>query len=42
MAEFTVKDAVYYFGRITNLETHVIEKRFNDLSTLLDLPPENR
>lgn len=42
MGEFTVKDAVYYFGRLYGLEEDKIEERFSLLFKLLDLPDENR
>ena len=42
MGEFTVKDAIYYFGRIFNMPEKKIDERFNELSNLLDLPPADR
>ncbi|RZC39443.1 ABC tran, AAA 21, and/or DUF258 domain containing protein [Asbolus verrucosus] len=42
VAEFTVKDAIYYFGRIFDMPEKKIDERFNELSSLLDLPPESR
>ncbi|XP_056637728.1 uncharacterized protein LOC130445863 [Diorhabda sublineata] len=40
--EFTVKDAVYYFGRLFGMEKEIIMERYNDLHKLLDLPPHDR
>ncbi|CAH1102721.1 unnamed protein product [Psylliodes chrysocephalus] len=40
--EFTVKDAIYYFGRIFNMTEKAIEERYKTLDELLNLPPENR
>jgi ABC-type multidrug transport system ATPase subunit len=42
VGEFTVKDAIYYFGRIFDMSEKTIEARFVELSNLLDLPPEDR
>ncbi|XP_063926637.1 ABC transporter G family member 20-like [Zophobas morio] len=42
VGEFTVKDAIYYFGRIFNMPEKKIDERFNELSNLLDLPPADR
>ncbi|XP_017786452.1 PREDICTED: ABC transporter G family member 23-like [Nicrophorus vespilloides] len=42
VGEFTVKDAVYYFGRILNMPDKLIYDRFQELKRLLDLPPDNR
>lgn len=42
VAEFTVRDAVYYFGRILNMDDWLIEERFQKLKVLLDLPPDDR
>ncbi|XP_050310195.1 ABC transporter G family member 23-like isoform X2 [Anthonomus grandis grandis] len=42
VGEFTVKDAVFYFGRILNMEDKLILERFKKLSVLLELPPEDR
>ncbi|XP_077286475.1 ABC transporter G family member 20 [Arctopsyche grandis] len=42
VGEFTVKNAVYYFGRLYGLEEDKIEERFSLLFKLLDLPDENR
>ncbi|KAL1498317.1 hypothetical protein ABEB36_009133 [Hypothenemus hampei] len=42
VGEFTVKDAVFYFGRILNMEDKLIQERFTKLSKLLELPPDDR
>ncbi|XP_066145077.1 ABC transporter G family member 23-like [Euwallacea fornicatus] len=42
VGEFTVKDAVYYFGRVLNMDNKLISERFNKLSKLLELPPADR
>ncbi|CAH0554397.1 unnamed protein product [Brassicogethes aeneus] len=42
VGEFTVKDAIFYFGRILEMEDELIEQRFYHLSKLLELPPEDR
>ncbi|XP_044267238.1 ABC transporter G family member 20-like [Tribolium madens] len=42
VGEFTVKDAIFYFGRIFDMPEKMLEERFNELSGLLDLPPEDR
>lgn len=42
VGEFTVKGAVYYFGKILNMKEEVIEERFQKLSKLLELPPDDR
>ncbi|XP_043476598.1 ABC transporter G family member 23 isoform X2 [Leptopilina heterotoma] len=40
--EFTVLNALYYFGRINGVNEDMIEKRYLELATLFDLPPKNR
>ena len=40
--EFTIKEVIYYFGRISGMTYQRIEERFNFLKILLDLPPEER
>ncbi|KAJ0170714.1 hypothetical protein K1T71_013486 [Dendrolimus kikuchii] len=42
VAEFTVRDAVYYFARIYGMEPHKMVERFEFLSSLLELPPGGR
>lgn len=42
IAEFTVKGIVFYFGRIFGMSEKQISSRFRELSTLLDLPPDDR
>ncbi|CAG9760962.1 unnamed protein product [Ceutorhynchus assimilis] len=42
VGEFTVRDAVFYFGRILNMPETLISERFEKLSMLLDLPPDDR
>lgn len=40
--EFTIKEVIYYFGRISGMTYQKIEERFNFLKILLDLPSEER
>ncbi|XP_076266304.1 ABC transporter G family member 23-like isoform X2 [Rhynchophorus ferrugineus] len=42
VGEFTVKDAVFYFGRLLKMDDKVIKERFRHLSKLLELPPDDR
>ncbi|KAJ8945137.1 hypothetical protein NQ318_001602 [Aromia moschata] len=42
VGEFTIKDAVYYFGRIFNMEDSLISQRYRKLHSLLELPPDDR
>lgn len=42
ISEFSVKGAVYYFGRIFDLPDQKLAERFQFLSKLLDLPPADR
>lgn len=42
VAEFTVKGAVYYFGRIFGMEEKLIDEKYQSLAKLLDLPPSDR
>lgn len=42
VGEFTVKDAIFYFGRIFHMAEKNIEERFYELSNLLNLPDENQ
>lgn len=42
MGEFTVKDAIFYFGRVLNMNEKLINERFNKLTKLLELPPADR
>lgn len=39
---FTIKEIIYYFGRICGVHSEDIEKNFNILKDLLELPDENR
>lgn len=40
--EFTIKEIIFYFGRIYGLSSEIIENRFGFLSKLLELPDEDR
>lgn len=40
--EFTVKDAIYYFGTILRMDRKLLEERFQYIHKLLDLPPADR
>ncbi|CAG9856408.1 unnamed protein product [Phyllotreta striolata] len=40
--EFTVKDAIFYFGRIYNMKESDIKARYKELLDLLHLPPDDR
>ncbi|XP_075986794.1 ABC transporter G family member 23-like [Anticarsia gemmatalis] len=42
VGEFTVRDAIYYFGRIYGMKMEKMVERFEFLSTLLDLPSGGR
>ncbi|KAG5872759.1 hypothetical protein JTB14_030154 [Gonioctena quinquepunctata] len=42
VGEFTVKDAIYYFGRIFGMEDSLINERYRNLHSLLELPPDDR
>lgn len=42
VGEFTVSDAMYYFGRLANKNDVDISSRFRELKELLDLPPSER
>ncbi|KAJ8920069.1 hypothetical protein NQ315_011723 [Exocentrus adspersus] len=42
VGEFTVKDAVFYFGRICGMEEQSINDRYHTLHALLELPPDSR
>lgn len=42
VAEFTVRDALYYFGRIYGMSNSLLAERFEFLSNLLELPGANR
>ncbi|KAJ2941532.1 hypothetical protein O0L34_g14584 [Tuta absoluta] len=42
VGEFTVRDAVYYFGRIYGMKTQKLVERFDFLSSLLELPSGGR
>ncbi|XP_050499822.1 ABC transporter G family member 23-like isoform X1 [Diabrotica virgifera virgifera] len=42
VGEFTVRDAIFYFGRIFGMKESRIEERFSELSEFLNLPPDNR
>ncbi|XP_023938572.1 ABC transporter G family member 23 [Bicyclus anynana] len=42
VAEFTVRDAVYYFGRIYGMKTKKLAERFDFLTNLLELPSGGR
>lgn len=40
--EFTIKEMIYYFGRIYGLKDEKLENKFQFLKNLLDLPTESR
>ena len=40
--EFTIKEVIYYFGRIYGMKDGKIKDQFNFLKKLLDLPPASR
>lgn len=40
--EFSIKETIYYFGRIYGMNTERIRERYKLLKELLDLPPGNR
>ncbi|RVE44049.1 hypothetical protein evm_011286 [Chilo suppressalis] len=42
VGEFTVRDALYYFGRIYGMKSGRLKERFDFLSSLLELPSEGR
>ncbi|KAI2474062.1 ATP binding cassette (ABC) protein subfamily G member, 23-like [Diabrotica virgifera virgifera] len=42
VGEFTVQDAIYYFGRIFLMDDDVIATRYRELHKLLELPPNDR
>ncbi|XP_072934159.1 ABC transporter G family member 20-like [Epargyreus clarus] len=42
VAEFTVRDAIYYFGRVYGMKNQKLEERFDFLSSLLELPSGGR
>ncbi|CAH2096872.1 unnamed protein product [Euphydryas editha] len=42
VGEFTVRDAVYYFGRIYGMKKQKLKERFDFLLNLLDLPSGSR
>ncbi|KAL4708562.1 hypothetical protein ACJJTC_014170 [Scirpophaga incertulas] len=42
VGEFTVRDAIYYFGRIYGMKPAKLKEKFAFLSSLLDLPNEGR
>ncbi|CAK1540981.1 unnamed protein product [Leptosia nina] len=42
VAEFSVRDALYYFGRIYGMSAQQLSQRFDFLSSLLELPPAER
>ncbi|XP_030754576.1 ABC transporter G family member 23-like [Sitophilus oryzae] len=42
VGEFTVRDAVFYFGRLLKMNDKIIKERFRHLSKLLELPPDGR
>ncbi|XP_063369066.1 ABC transporter G family member 23-like isoform X1 [Cydia amplana] len=42
VGELTVRDAIYYFGRIYGMKMKKLTDRFEFLSNLLDLPPAGR
>ncbi|XP_030758444.1 ABC transporter G family member 20-like isoform X2 [Sitophilus oryzae] len=41
VSEYTIQESVFYFGRLANMDTISITNRFEELSTLLELPPRN-
>lgn len=40
--EFTVKDSVYFFGRIYNMDSSAIEEKYQQLKKMLELPSDER
>jgi ABC-type Na+ transport system ATPase subunit NatA len=42
VGEFTVKGALKYFGLIVGMSNEETEERFEFLSSLLNLPPQDR
>ncbi|KAL0861050.1 hypothetical protein ABMA27_009566 [Loxostege sticticalis] len=42
VGEFTVRDAISYFGRIYGMKSAKLKERFDFLSSLLELSPEGR
>lgn len=40
--EFTVKDSIYFFGRIYNMKSSAIEERYQQLKKMLELPSDER
>ncbi|XP_022905337.1 ABC transporter G family member 20-like [Onthophagus taurus] len=42
VGEFSVKGAVYYFGKIFNMPEKKINERYEFLKNILDLPPDDR
>ncbi|KAK9308730.1 hypothetical protein QLX08_001347 [Tetragonisca angustula] len=40
--EFSLFDALHFFGRISGMEKYEIEERYMELKDLLQLPPRNR
>ncbi|KAK9873202.1 hypothetical protein WA026_021435 [Henosepilachna vigintioctopunctata] len=42
VGEFTVSDAMFYFGRLANMKDSRIRSHFQELKELLDLPPDDR
>ncbi|KAG5872403.1 hypothetical protein JTB14_000704 [Gonioctena quinquepunctata] len=40
--EFTVKDSIYFFGRIFAMDTESLREKYEELTTLLNLPKDGR
>ncbi|KAG5898814.1 hypothetical protein JTB14_011024 [Gonioctena quinquepunctata] len=40
--EFTVKDSIYFFGRIFGMDSRSLRERYEELTTLLNLPLDGR
>lgn len=40
--EFSIKETIYYFGRIYGMSSEQIRERYKKLKDLLDLPPGSR
>ncbi|CAG9856407.1 unnamed protein product [Phyllotreta striolata] len=40
--EFTVKDSIYFFGRLYNVDEDTLQQRYHELVELLELPKDNK
>lgn len=40
--DFTIRDTMFYFGKIFGMSTAQVEERFAFLHRMLELPPEER